>query len=67
MDFLIGKTIKVKIPARDNYGKELKNQFTYVVGECTYAGPNTILDIPLQVTVNRTPIRVHHINDIEIL
>lgn len=67
MDFLIGKIIKVKIPAYDNYGHKLNTEFTHVTGVCTFAGFNKVLDWPLQVTVAGLPLKIEHINDIEIV
>ena len=67
MQFLIGKRIRVPVPKRDNFGKVMTGQFTKVSGVCQFVGPNPNLGWELQVTVNRMPIKVEHVNDIELM
>lgn len=51
----IGKKIEILIPARDDRGKEIKGRFVPVQGRCTFAGPNELLGIDMQITLERTP------------
>jgi hypothetical protein len=37
---------------------------TAAVGICTFIGPNEVLNIPLQVNIGRTPLRVKSIKQI---
>jgi len=54
-DNLIGKSVTVRINARDNEGKIIWNKFTSITGKCRFAGYNEALGC-YQVTVNNTPI-----------
>jgi hypothetical protein len=63
---LIGKKIKVRINDRDFRGKINPNKFTFIFGECTFAGYNDVLDV-YQVTVGKTPIFPIQFKDVEVL
>lgn len=63
----LGKKVKVKIPERDNFGK-INGKLTYIVGICqSEPRKNEFLDIALQVIVDRMPIEIKSLNDIQIL
>lgn len=63
----LGKKVEVKIPERGNDGK-INGKFTTVVGICkSEPGRNEILDIPLQIVVDRMPITINSLDDIKIL
>ncbi len=62
----LGKKVILSIPMRDESGKESK-RMTTTIGKCTYIGDNEILGWALQVTIDRTPYEVKHINDIELV
>lgn len=64
-DMFLGKDVEIKILDRDQQGKITPNNFTTVTGKCNFIGPNRFLNIPLQVTINRTPYEVKHVNDIK--
>jgi len=51
------------VPKRDNFGKET-NELIAVEGECKFIGENEFLDIPLQVTINRMPLRIKHLSEV---
>ena len=67
MQFLIGQRVRVKVPFRDNFGKVVPNQFTTACGVCEFVGPNPRLGWELQITIGRMPVKVEHVNDIEIM
>jgi hypothetical protein len=48
-------------------GKIVPNKFGIIRGVCTFIGENKILNWPLQVTIDRTPVEVKHINHIKII
>lgn len=63
----LGKKVEVKIPER---GPDMKptGRMTTVVGICKREpGPNELLDVPLQITVDNMPIRINSLRDIRIL
>jgi len=64
-DIFLHKRIIVKYPLRDNKGKIVPGQFTTAAGICQHIGPNPELGIELQVVIDRTPVSVSHINDIQ--
>jgi len=66
MKQLIGKKIKVKINDRNLTGAVIPNQFTTIVGICTFAGYNEVLE-DWQITVDRTPIFPIQFKDISII
>jgi hypothetical protein len=52
------------------YGKKFRVKDIdgkYWVGKLNYCGSNPMLNWDLQVTLDRTPLRVNHIKDIELL
>jgi hypothetical protein len=64
MKHIVGKQVTVNAPfLRDNFGKNVKG-VTSIRGVCTFIGPNELLGIPLQITIDRMPIELNHINDI---
>lgn len=63
----LNKKVEVKIPKRDDKGK-LNGKFTTIVGICkSEPQRNEILDIPLQIVVDRMPIILESLKDIKIL
>ncbi len=66
-DIFLGKKILVKYPLRDNKGKIILGQFTTAGGICQQIGPNPNLGIDLQVVIDRTPVQVSHITDIQLI
>ena len=58
------KKITVPVPARNDYGKIIPNKFQHCTGTCTYIGDNQYLKWDIQVTIDRMPIKINHINDI---
>jgi hypothetical protein len=63
---LIGKKVRVLTNDRDFSGKLIPNKLTPIVGVCTFAGRNEMLDI-FQITIDRTPIFPIQFKDVEIL
>jgi hypothetical protein len=66
MEQLIGKKIKVRINDRDFSGKIIPNKFTFISGECTFAGYNKYIE-EWQVTIGRTPIFPIQFKYVEVL
>lgn len=66
LEQLIGKKVRVRINDRDFSGKVIPTKFTSIVGICTFAGKNAVLDT-FQITVDRTPIFPIQFKDVEIL
>jgi hypothetical protein len=66
-EIFLNKTIEVPFPYRDERGKIVPNKFGIIRGVCTFIGENKILNWPLQVTIDRTPVEVKHINHIKII
>ena len=63
----LGKKVEVRIPSRGQNGK-LDWKFTTIVGICqSEPQKNEILDIPLQIVVDRMPITLDNLNNIKIL
>lgn len=63
-DHLIGKRVIISTPSgRDNAGKSNGSK-VQVGGICSYVGPNELLDIPLVITLNRTPFVITDMKDI---
>ena len=66
-DIFVGKKVNVKIPARDNFGKKIPNKFVTITGICTFIGKNEWLGYELHTVVDRLPIELKHINDIQLV
>lgn len=66
-DIFLNKRVIVKYPLRDNNGKIVPGKFTTAGGICQQIGPNPHLGIDLQVVIDRTPVQVSHINDIQLV
>ena len=63
----LGKRVLVPFPERDDKGK-LTEKTTVIGGICTVEpGPNPHLDVPLQICVDKTPVRINSLNDITIV
>ncbi len=61
---IVGKRVIIRTPSgRDNFGKS-NGKMIEVGGKCDYIGPNEFMDIPLVITLNRTPFELKSINDI---
>lgn len=59
---LIGKRVRIKEAVEACYSKK----FIDVVGTLTFLGPNTKLGIPLQATIDRMPITLRNINQVQL-
>ena len=66
-EIFLNKKVLIKIPFRDNAGKEIPGKFDTTGGICTFIGPNDFMGYELQVTIDRTPFKINHINDIKIV
>lgn len=62
----LGKRVEILIPERDNYGKEHPTKLTSVEGIVGFIGVNPLFEPLLQVTIDRVPFRVKHINHIKL-
>lgn len=67
LDFLLGRRVRVKMTARDNFGRRTPGRYTTVTGECQFIGPNEHMGHALQITVDRMPIEVKSMKDVELL
>lgn len=65
-EIFLNKRVEVKIPYRDEFGKQVPGKFDTAVGICKFIGENKWLGIPLQITIDRTPFEVKHINDVKL-
>lgn len=66
LEFLLGKTIRVKNCIQVRYD-EKKTQMADMVGVPTFIGSNDLLNIPLQVVIDRTPVRIDSLTQIEVV
>lgn len=64
-DQFLDKEVEVQIPERDNFGRQT-NKMIVLQGKCVWIGENELLEIPLQLTLNRMPITVKHITYIKL-
>ena len=62
----LSKKISVKINDRDDLGKIDQNNYTFIIGYCTFAGYNINLNIN-QITINRMPLFEDEIFDVKII
>jgi len=60
LEELIGKKVKVREAVKVCYSHKLKD----VIGILSFVGKNELLNIELQCTVSRMPIRLRNINQI---
>lgn len=58
--------VKVRIPARNEVGKIIKNEYTYITGICKFYGYNAFLEVEM-IVVDRTPIFPIIKEDVEFL
>jgi hypothetical protein len=63
----IGKRVTVTAPiGRDNAGRR-NGSNVVVAGTCDSLGPNKHLEIPLQIVVDRMPITVNSVNQVQMV
>jgi len=63
---MLGKWVQVRIPARDDRGRET-NRFTTCGGICqSEPQENKYLGIKLQIVVDRMPIEIQSLADVRI-
>jgi hypothetical protein len=62
MEHLKDKYVLIKRFSRTNEGKKQSKYYELVVGKCYFAGMNNFNQ--LQVTLDRCPIVLNHVNDI---
>lgn len=58
----IGKRVRVKNCIKPCYSDSYRD----VVGNCTFFGPNKELGWDLQITVDRTPLKINNINQVSL-
>lgn len=61
LEFMIGQRVLVRSAVKVCYMDKLAD----VAGTLQFIGSNNLLDIPLIVTINRMPIEIHSLKQIE--
>jgi hypothetical protein len=63
----LNKRVEIQIPARNEKGINHPTQLTIIAGNCSWVGENKILwPGQIQVTIDRTPCIIKHINHIKL-